>query len=250
MGNNKIIENHQVGHSIMSYPSWDSAYFQGLRARRLTPGAPIADHIVAQGGPLDSFGGPHTASLPYFNSPMRDTIVTPPRFLFSGLEQDELEDAGFSTFGVNSALNTMITGPIVTTRVTDSAGNENASFHYLNFVDTTSACREIFYRTLKSTFAQSKLTDGNVITGYSIANAETIKAECLRIYMICANLTLTQAGAKAENFFANNTTVTISLAQRLATITSLLPIVTQLAEINYTMTLSFTTGGQGVTTVV
>lgn len=248
MGNNKISETLAKGPAILSYPSWDSAYFQGVRAKRLTPEAPIADDIVAQGGALDSFGGPALASLPYFNTPMQTVPVTRPTFLFSGQDQSDLEDAGVSTYGVNSSLNAMITGPIVTTRTTDAAGNENDSFHYLNFVDTGSVCREIFFRNLKATFAQSRLTEGDVVQGRSMANEETIRAELLRIYRVLSSQALLQAGGEAEVFFNTNTTVAISLATRSVTITSPLPIVTQLGTINYTLTLAFTIESVGTQT--
>jgi hypothetical protein len=143
----------------------------------------------------------------------------------------------------------MITGPIVTTRTTDAAGNENDSFHYLNFVDTGSVCREIFFRNLKATFAQSRLTEGDTIEGYSMANDLTIKAELLRIYRVLAGVALVQAGDEAEQFFATNTNVSINLAQRSATIDSLLPIVTQLGTINYVLTLQFTVASTGTQTV-
>jgi len=249
MGNNKVSLTLQKGPAILSSPSWDSAYFQGVRARRLTPDAPISDYIVAQGGPLDALGGPHTASLPYFNTPMALTQVTLPTNLFSNLDQSELEDEGVSTYGVNSAINTMITGPVVTTRTTDDAGNENDSFHYLNFVDTGSICREIFFRNLKSTFAQTRLTEGDVVRGYSMANEDTIRAELLRIYRVLANIALVQAGSEAEQYFSTNTNITINLATRSATIDSLLPIVTQLGTINYVLTLQFTISSTGTQTV-
>jgi hypothetical protein len=75
-----------------------------------------------------------------------------------------------------------------------------------------------------------------------MANAESIKAELLRIYRVLSGLALTQAGREASSFFAQNTTVTVSLADRTATIVGPLPIVTQLGNINYALSLSFTVG--------
>lgn len=241
-GNNKIAETEQDGPAILIPADWTLAYFMGVRSKRLTDDAPVADDIISTSGPLDAFGGPHNASLPYFNTPLAETPVTAPTFLFSQLEQGSLEDDGFSTFGVNTAGNTMISGVTVTTWTTDSAGNPNESFHFLNFVDTGSACREIFFRNLKATYAQSRLTEGDLIPGRSMANAESIKAELLRIYRVLANQALTQAGAEAESFFSRNTTVTVDLAARSATIAGPLPIVTQLGVINYTLQFAFTIG--------
>jgi phage tail sheath gpL-like len=245
MGAPKIDNSDHKGPAILRPADWCAAEFAGIRARRLTPDAPISSVIITTSGGLDAFGGPSLASLPYFNTPMRRTPVTPPTNLFTSVEQGELEDAGFTTYGVNSASNAMIMGPTVTNWTTDAGGNENVSFHYLNFVDTGSVCREIFFRTLKSVFSQSRLTEGSLVAGRSMTNAEGIKAELLRIYKVLAGLALTQAGSDAESFFNQNTTVTVSLADRKATINGPLPIVTQLGQINYSLQFSFTVGDSG-----
>lgn len=245
MGCPTIDEAAHKGPAILRPADWVAAEFAGIRARRLTTDAPVADKIITTSGGLDAFGGPGLASLPYFNTPLADTPVTGPTYLFSNTEQAALEDAGFTVYGVNSAQNFMITGPVVTTWVTDAGGNPNDSFHYLNYVDTGSACREIFYSVLKSTYAQSRLTTGDLIPGRSMANAESIKAELLRIYRVLSNLALTQAGREAESYFSQNTTVTVSLAERKVTIVGPLPIVTQLGTINYALSLSFTITGTG-----
>lgn len=245
MGAPKLALTDHVGPAILRPADWVAAEFAGIRARRLTTDAPIADFIISTSGGLDAFGGPSLASLPYFNTPLADTPVTSPANLFSSVEQNELEDAGFTVYGVNSAKNFMIMGPAVTNWTTDKGGNPNASFKYLNYVDTGSACREIFFRVLKSTFAQSRLTEGDLIAGRSMANAESIKAELLRIYRVLSTLALTQAGREAESFFSQQTAVTVSLAGRKATINGPLPIVTQLGLINYSLQLAFTIEGTG-----
>lgn len=231
--------------AILHPPDWALANFMGIRARRLTPGAAVADQIVTTQGRLDAFGGPALASLPYFNTPLENVPVTPPANLFTATEQVSLEEDGFTTFGVNIAGNAMIMGPVVTTWTTDSAGNVNDSFRYLNFVDTASACREIMDRTLRATFAQSRLTQGDLIPGRAMANAASIKAEVLRIYRILADQALVQAGPEAEGAFSRDTVVSIDIDDRLATITGPLFIVTQLGTINYSLQLSFDVGQQG-----
>lgn len=245
MGSNVVDLATHKGPAILRPADWVCAEFAGIRARRLTLGASIADYIISTSGGSDAFGGPSLASLPYFNTPLSAVPVTAATNLFTATEQGNLEDAGYSVYGVNRSQNAMITGPIVTNWTTDAAGNPNVSFHYLNYVDTGSTCREVFYNTLKSTFAQTRLTEGDLIPGRSMANAESIKAELLRIYKTLSGLALTQAGRAAESYFAQNTVVTVSLADRKATVTGLLPIVTQLGTINYSLQLSFTITGTG-----
>ena len=245
MGNSVNADALDKGPSILQPADWIAAFFMAVRDKRLSTGALIADLIVAQNAPSDAIGGPGLASMPYFNTPLTDVPVTLAVNLYNSTEQIELEDEGFSSFGVNTVGNSMLMGPVVTTWTTDAAGNPNDSFHFLNFVDTGSVAREIFFRTLKSTFAQHRLTEGNIVEGRAMANAQSIAAELLNIYRVLANQALTQAGPDAEAFFSNNTTVVVSLADRLATINGPLPIVTQLGTINYNLSLSFTVGQTG-----
>ena len=244
-GNNAVTGGNIEGSAIVIPADWAITNFQGLRSKRLTPSAPISEDIVALNAPLDAIGGPHTASLPYFNTPLTEVPVTGATYLFSNQEQNNLADDGFTTFGVNSAKNTMIMGATVTTRTTDSAGNVNDSFRFLNYVDTGSVCREIIFRTLKATFSQSRLAEGQARPGYSVATEDTIRAELGSIYRTLGNIVLVESGSDAERFFGGNTTVTINKASRLVTITSLLPIITQLATINYPLSLTFTISSTG-----
>jgi phage tail sheath gpL-like len=234
------------GPAIVRPADWVASEFAGIRAKRLTPEAAIADNIITTSGGLDNFGGPHTASKPYFNTPLPATPVTAATNLWtSTVEQPALEASGFTTYGVNSAQNAMLMGPVVTTRTTDGGGNPNRSFLHLNNVDTGSACREIFFNVLKSTYAQSRLTDGDLVANMSMANAESIKAELLRIYRFLGTIALTQKGRVASSFFAQNTSVTTSLTTGLVTIVGPLPIVVGLRKINYALSLSFTIEGTG-----
>ena len=248
MGAPKIDLTSNKGPAVLQPADWVASYFMGVRDKRLSTGAQIADLITSTDGPLDATGGPSLASKPYFNTPLRQTPVTSAANLFTETEQIELEDEGFTTYGVNVAGNFMIMGPVVTTWTTDAAGNPNDSFHYLNYVDTGSVCREIIFRVLKATFAQSRLTQGDLIAGRSIENPASIKSKIISIYKTLADLALTQAGDEAVQFFSDNTTVEITddnLSTRSVTITGVLPIVTQLGTINYNLALNFSVGSTG-----
>lgn len=239
IGNNKIDFDNQKGPAILQPADWVAAAFMGIRDKRLTPGAQIADVIVAVNAPRDATGGPELASLPYFNTPLFNTPVTTAANTYTYVEQLELEDDGFTTYGVNTAANNMLMGPVITTWTTDVAGNVNPSFHYLNYVDIGSVCREIIYRFMKAVFVQARLTLGDLIPGRSIENAGSIRAKLMEIYKFLADAALVQAGQEAEAFFSKNTTIDINLAQGLVSINGPLPIVTQLRTINYNLQLAF-----------
>lgn len=245
MGNNVGSAALDKGPSILQPADWVAAYFMAIRDKRMSTGALIADLIIATNAPQDAIGGPGLASLPYFNTALGGTPVTSAAKLYNSTEQIDLEDDGFSSFGVNVAGNTMLMGPVVTTWTTDAAGNANASFHYLNYVDTGSVSREIFFRTLKSVFSQYRLTEGDIVQGRAMTNEPSIKGTLLDIYRVLANAALVQAGSEAEAFFSANTTVAVSLATRTVTINGPLPIVTQLGTINYNLSLAFTVSQTG-----
>lgn len=222
---------------------WTASYFQGVRARRLTTDAPISDFIVTTAGQLDVFGGPALASLPYFNTPLAQLSLADLNLLYDNSEQSELEESGFSTYGVNNANNGMITGALVTTYTTDGAGNPNLSFHFLNYVDTSSVCREYFFNNLKARFVQSRLTSGTLVIGRSMENEESIRTEYKKLFKDLGNLALVSLGSDADKFFDTNLTVVNNLVTRKSTGTMKLPIVTQLGVIIVSIQLSFTLEG-------
>ena len=134
-------------------------------------------------------------------------------------------------------------GEVVTTYKNDSAGNPDTSFKFLNYVDTASAAREYFWNNLKKRFAQSRLTEGDLIRGRDIANALSIEAYLTELYADLSELTILQAGETALQFFNDNISVTLDLSLGKATVTMIVPIVTQLRTINVSMQLAFTTEG-------
>jgi phage tail sheath gpL-like len=246
-GNNKISTSTHKGPAILRPADYVLAEFVGIRERRLTTNAPVANYIVAKNGPLDAVGGPSLASLPLFNTPLYDTPVGNASELYTEIEQADLEAEAFSIYGVNRAKNTAIMGPVTTSWTTDQAGNLNPSFKYLEYVDTGSICREIFMNVLKATYAQSRLTQGDLVEGRSFANAASIEAKLLSIYKTLSLAGLVQAGREAEKYFTKGTVVTIDMALGKATVYGPLPIVTQLRRINYTLQFSFDiTGGAGI----
>ena len=244
-GNNVTAASPYFGPVILQPADWTMAAFMAIRAKRLTVGAQVADLLISP-ATLDATGGPALASLAYHNTPLSDTPVTLATDQFTNVEQANLQADGFTTYGVNRANNFMLMSDVVTTRTTDASGNPNSSFLYLNYVDTGSVCREIFFNVLKAKYAQSRLSEGDLIAGRSIENAGSIKEQLIQTYVLLAQSTLVQAGRDAVEFFRANTTVSINLATRTVDISGPLPIVTQIGTINYNLYLNFTVGQSGL----
>lgn len=231
--------------SVFEIPVVKASEFASIRALRLTVGASIAQFLAGEAG-LDSFGGPALASRPYFNTPFPNIPVSGQGRGFTKAEVETLLTDGVAVMGNNRAANTIIMGETVTTYKTDTAGNPDQSFKFLNFVDTSSGAREFFVNNLNARFAQSRLTEGDLVPGRPMANAQLILATLTEFYATLSGpeFALTQAGETARNTFIQNTTVTLDLATGLVTVLmNAVPLVTQLRTINATMRIAFSANG-------
>ncbi len=237
------IANDYEASAVFELSPVKSSQFAAIRGLRLTTGASISQFVLSNNGPLDSIGGPALASKPYFNTPMPELPLVQTRFGWTQTEIEQLTTAGGSVLGTNPAGNSAIAGEVVTTYKTDAASNPDISFKFLNFVDTSSNAREFYFNNLRSRFAQSRLTAGDVIKGRDMASDIVIAAFCEQLYgeLSGADFVLLQAGETALEFYKNNLTVVIDLANGLATITMIVPLVTQLREIQATMQITFST---------
>jgi hypothetical protein len=245
LGNNWLVDSAPGAYAyyaIMSPADYVAAYFMGVRSRRLTPGAQIADNIATTSGRNDSRGGPHMASLPYFNTPLPQVVPGDPSEQYTTSDQDELAASGLTVFGNNPTGTGVIMGRVVCPYKTDSGGNSNISFHKLNYFDTGDVCSEILQKSSKARFSQSRLTSGDAVPGYSMENAATIKAHFMSIYRILADNVLVAKGSDAEKYVSDNLDITIDIPNGKVTVYSVLPIIVGLEEIDYTLQYSFGIG--------
>lgn len=222
-----------------------AAQFAAIRGARLTDGASISQYVIATNGSLDAYGGPALASKPYFNTSMPNLPLVETGRGWDESEIEGLFSNGGAVLGQNPAGNAAIAGEVVTTYKTDSAGNPDVSFKFLNYVDTSSQAREYFYNNLRARFAQSRLTAGDTIRGRDMANDLTIKSYCEKLYQDLSgrDYVLLQAGEDAVQFFKQNASVVLDLANGKATVSMIVPLVTQLREIVATMKITFSTEG-------
>jgi phage tail sheath gpL-like len=245
IGNKKLAATAHKGGALLEFSDVISAQFAALRSLRLTEGANISQYVISPNGALDTIGGPAISALPYFNSPFPLLDLIDVGVGFSKTEIEGLITAGVSTLANNKTRTSIISGEIVTTRKTDSAGNAETTFKFLNAVDTSTAVREFYFNNLKARFAQSRLTQGDLIPNRNMANQAVIESYLDNLFQQLGgdNYVLVQSGATAQKFFKNNRTVTLSLIDGSVTITMQAPIVTQLRTIIATMQISFSTEG-------
>lgn len=245
IGNKKLNDTAHKGGSLLEFSDVISSEFAAIRSLRLTPNANISQYVISTNGARDSFGGAAIASLPYFNTPFSLLDLIDAGKGFSRTELEAMKTSGVMTLGNNITATTIISGEAVTTRKTDAAGNAETTFKYLNAVDTSSAIREFYFNNLRARFAQSRLTEGDLIPNRNMANQAVIEAYLDELYNTLSgeNYVLTQAGAIAQKYFKDNRVVSLALATGAVTITMKMPIVTQLRTIISTMQISFSTEG-------
>ena len=231
--------------SVFEIPVVKASEFAAIRALRLTVGSSIAQFLAGEVG-LDSFGGPALASRPYFNTPFPNIPVSVQGRGFTKVEVESLFDDGVAVMGNNRAANSIIMGEAVTTYKTDTAGNPDQAFKFLNFVDTASGAREFFVNNLNARFANSRLTEGDLVPGRPMANAQLILSTLTEFYTTLsgAEFVLTQSGETARTTFIANTSVTVDLSTGLATVLmNSVPLVSQLRTFNATMRITFSANG-------
>jgi len=241
IGDALVSTDLQKGSSFVEADYIKSSMFAAIRALRLTEDADISRYVIGSGGALDAFGGAALSSLPYFNTPLPNMVVTDSSLGFTDSQISQLNDSGVTVFGNNVADNAVILGEVVTTYKTDNAGNPDVSFKYLNYVDTSSNAREFMFNNAKSDFAQSRLTNGDLIPFRNINNVESISAKFVGYYTTLSGqeYVLTQAGEAALAFYKTNLSVTVDLATGKAKVLQSVPIVTQLRNIVSTFQLEF-----------
>lgn len=243
LGNRTLTDADAKAGSMVEFDYAIASELGAVRALRLTQDASISRYVIATSGARDAFGGPAISALPYFNTPFFELPIVAPDKGFTAVEVEELGDASISVLGNNRARNTVIAGEIVTTRKTDSAGNPEDTFKYLNNVDTSSNVREFMFNNLKARYAQSRLTEGDLVPRRNMANADSIAAFLDGMYQTLSGeeYVLTQAGEVALKFFQANRSVTIDLLNGKVTVTMQVPIVVQLRTIIATMQIAFST---------
>ena len=238
IGDKTVNETLRKGTSLREIPDVTASQAAALRALRLTPNGNLTQFVTTTSS-LDQFGGASLASLPYFNTGLPNLPVPLPQDEFTFEDQDELNDNAVSLIGANRAFNTTIFGEMVTTYLTDTAGNPDTSYKFLNTVDTASVVRETFFLNYKNRYAQTRLTNGDLIAGRDMANVESIRAFSLEIYRSLATSALVQAGSDAEQDFLDNLIISLNLSTGTATINMAPLLVSQLRAIIGTIQINF-----------
>lgn len=238
IGNKTVSETDRIGTATQEMPDTMASEIAAFRSLRLTQDALLTQFLTTV-SPLDQFGGIAIASLPYFNTLAPNLPVPSAVDEWTLEESGELRDNAISVVGPNRAYNSTILGEFVTTYLTNSAGNPDTSFKFLEVVDTSSVIREFYYENYRSRYAQTRLTQGDLIPGRDMANEASIRAFTNLLYDELAENALVQSGRAAKKDFNDNLSIVIDISEGKATINMAPLLVTQLRSIIGTIQVNF-----------
>jgi phage tail sheath gpL-like len=238
IGNKTVSETDRVGTATFEMPDIICAQICAIRSLRLTQDAPLSQFLTTVAR-SDQFGGPEIGSLPYFNTSLPNLPVAQADDFFTASELDELRNNAVSTVGPNRAFNGTVFGEFVTTYLTDTAGNADDSFKFVNIVDTASIIREFFFENYKNQYAQTRLTDGDLIAGRDMANEASIRAFSNELFDELAEQALVQAGSDAKKDFDDNLVITVTVRTGTVSVDMAPLLVTQLRAILGTIQINF-----------
>ena len=235
--NEPTSEDDWKGPHIPKAPDALTAEFVAKMDLREEDGVSIS-HIIADNNPLDQFGGLHTITKPFFNTPI-DAPLPRAGTGYSEAEIVELVSSGVSVMGANRSFTGLVMGEVVTTNTHDLAGNEDDTWLYLNWALTHRRIREYFVNNYRKAFPQHRLSHGAAIEGYAIATVGNLKSFGLKLFNDLAAIAVCEQGEDAQKYFLTHSSWEINMAARRAIINLVVPIVSKLASINGTIKTTF-----------
>ena len=245
-GDNLVDSDFYAGPAVFELPNVKAASFAASRALRRTEDAILGGTVISR-SPRDSFGGIWQNSKPYFNTPFPDCELPDVGNSFDDLEIEQLQEAGVWVIDANRARTEVIAGQVVTTYLTDAAGNPDPTFTFLNYVDTATAAREYIVNNTRAKYPQYRATAGELLNDVDSANEASVATFVAELYEDLGNLALVNTGVGTVNgetvdfdkLFRENLTVTLNPSTGKFFISAKLYIVVQFREALYDLAISF-----------
>jgi phage tail sheath gpL-like len=238
VANKSVNEADRKGTAIPEMPDIIASEMAAVRSLRLSTDALLTNYITSTAS-LDQYGGISLASLPYFNTRLPNIKTGLEQDTWIQEDQDELIDNGVSLIGPNLSFTEVIFGTQVTTYLTNTINSPDDSYHFLNTVDTGSVIREFFFNNCRYKYAQTRLTDGDLVPERDFANAGSIRAFLNELYDELADDGLVQKGRAAKKDFNDNLIITVDMVNGKVTINMAPLLVTQIRVILGTIQINF-----------
>jgi len=240
-GQRIVSQTLNVGPAMLEFGYAISSLIGAFRALKFTDGGNLSQFVLTTAG-RDQFGGKELATLPYANTRIPGLPLIAQDQEWTKQEESQLRTAGISLIGNNNTRTDIILDQQVTTRKTDSAGNQEKTFKFLNGVDAGSVVREFYVLNNKAKFGQTRLTSGDVVPNRSIVNVDTIRMAQITFYDLLKGVLLS-SGEADRKFFINSIVITPDFETGLVQVDMIPIFVSQLRELRGSITVSFSTAG-------
>lgn len=241
---NKIVDDaDHRGGAIFESPIVIASYIAALRELRMTTGANVASITTNN----QTIGGLFFGAIPYHNTPVTLLPVIETGDDFTDLEAAELESSGVWLLRNNPGNTAIISNEAVTTYKTNTSGQVDATYEYVNYLDTLSLIREYVFNRIKADLSQHILTTGSLIAGRPMINSEGFVALMMGYYDVLSgtngnnNYVLLRAGESEKDAFkqAIEDSIVVTLPTGTITTESIANIVTQVRDIVVNFTPTF-----------
>ena len=242
----KLSDADFKGGGVLEVPFVKAAEFGAIRALKHTDGVVLGDLVIARSS-LDSFGGIWQNSKPYANTPFAGLITPDVGDSFTDTEIGQLKAAGGWVIDANRARTATIAGEVVTTYKTDSAGNPDPTFGFLNYRDTSTAAREYIVNNTRTKYPQYRAMGGALVAGIDGANEASIAAFVAEKYQELGDLGLVNTGTGTVNgvdvdydkLFRQGLTVSLNTVTGKFLVSFNLYIIVQLRAVTYDIAVAF-----------
>jgi phage tail sheath gpL-like len=243
LGNKKISSSTHKGGAIFENPLVIAARVAALRELRLTVGSNVSNITVNGQGTGGSFFG----AIPYHNTPFFNLPIIESGNDFTDAEALELKNSGVWLLRNNPTNTTIISQTAVTTYKTNTLGQVDKTYKYVNYFDELTLVAEYVFNNLKSDFAQHILTTGQLIAGRPMVNRASFISAMMGYYATLSGINgnnsyvLLRAGDAEQKAFkqAIINTIVINLIDGKISTDAIANITTQVREIIINFTPTF-----------
>ena len=235
---NKLVNDTSwKGGALVELDFVMSTKVAALRALRFTDDAILSSFMTAG----NIRGGAFMASIPYFNMKLNNVTSIPVGKGFNQVEVLGIADLGGSTFGMENDNSVVVTNAALLSSYKKPTPTAiGLTYHYLEDNDTLTTAREYIFTNVKTKYAQSALTSGEIPNNPNIiiANEQSIRSYFLELWLDLtgADFSVLQGGANLQEEFLQNLVVNIDTSTGTASGSMALRRMGQLRNFDFEIT--------------
>lgn len=215
-----------------------AALLTAFRQLKFTEGSALAN-FVQDGGARDIEGGTHQSAKPYTNTILRGFELAEVGTDYTEEERNLIQTNGMCSIGNHRSGQYITFSEMVTPYRQNTQGVADNSFTYLEVVDTLLAARRYTYDVIATTYSQSALAVDSSVVGFKIATTGKIEGTMMEIFSTLSGEDYILYDEAGISIYSSNLVVTLNKREGRVSITTVMPIITQLRRVDIVMALTF-----------